>query len=98
MAFTFLLQWLGRLPAQRPDMRVLMYTRAGCCLCDEAWEVLKRLQARHGFALETMNVDESAKLIEAYGACVPVVTINGKVRFRGGVNEVLLRRMLEAVD
>ena len=94
MAFRFLWRWLGVLPAQRPDLRVVMYTRDGCCLCDESWEVLKRFQARHGFVLEAKTVDASAELVQKYSDCVPVVTINGQVRFRGGVNEVLLRRML----
>src|ERR1700684_3949572 len=96
MAFTFLWRWLGLLPAQRPDLRVLMYTRDGCCLCDQAWVVLKRFQAGQRFTLEAKNVDESPELVHAYGDCVPVVTINGQVRFRGGVNEVLLRRMIDA--
>jgi len=94
MAFAFLWRWLGRLPPQRPDLRVLMYTRNGCCLCDEAWELLKQSQTRFGFTLEAKNVDDSADLVREFGACVPVVTINGRVRFRGRVNEVLLRRML----
>jgi glutaredoxin len=95
MAFAFLSRWLGLLPPQRLDLRVAMYTRDGCCLCDQAWELLKRFQATYGFALEVKNVDESADLVREFGACVPVVTINGRVRFRGGVNAVLLRRMLE---
>lgn len=94
MTFAFLGRWLGLLPPQRPELRVVMYTRDGCCLCDQAWEVLKRFQGRYGFTLEARNVDGSAELAREYSDCVPVVTINGQVRFRGGVNEVLLGRML----
>jgi glutaredoxin len=94
MAIAFLSRWLRLVPSQRPDLRVLMYTRDGCCLCDEAWGLLKRFQGRYGFELQAKNVDESANLAREYGSCVPVVTINGRVRFRGAVNEVLLRRML----
>ena len=94
MNLTFLWRWLNRLPPLRPDLSVLMYTRPGCCLCDQAWELLVRYQGSYGFTLERMNIEESAELVEKFGSCVPVVTINGRVRFRGGVNEVLLRRML----
>jgi glutaredoxin len=96
MAFAFLNRWFDRTPAQRRHLHILLYTRAGCHLCDEAWELLLRHQKRHGFALETKDVDESAELVQAYGQCVPVVLIAGQVRFRGHVNEVLLRRLLEA--
>ncbi len=56
-----------------------------------------RLGAFHAKVLsETKDVDESEQLVCEFGNCVPVVAINGKVRFRGQVNEVLLRRLLEA--
>jgi hypothetical protein len=96
MAFEFLRRWFARTPMQRPDLHILLYTRAGCHLCDEAWELLRRYQKRHGFALESRDVDESAELVTAFGECVPVVMVAGQVRFRGHVNEVLLRRLLEA--
>ena len=94
MAFAFFSRWFARKPRQRPDLAFLLYTRAACPLCDEAWELLTRYQKQYGFALETKDVDESAELVCAYGNCVPVVAVNGKVRFRGHVNQVLLKRLL----
>jgi hypothetical protein len=73
-----------------------MFTRRGCHLCDDAWAVLQRYQQTHGFTLESKDVDTAAAWQEAYGDCVPVVLINDKVRFRGNVNEVLLKRELDA--
>jgi hypothetical protein len=96
MAFAFLNRWLARTPVPRPDLHILLYTRAGCPLCDEAWEMLLRYQNRYGFVLESRDVDESADLVQAFGEWVPVVTFEGKVRFRGHINEVLLRRLLDA--
>jgi hypothetical protein len=46
--------------------------------------------------METKDVDESEQLTCDFGNCVPVVAVNGKVRFRGHINEVLLRRILDA--
>jgi hypothetical protein len=80
----------------RPDLQFVMFTRHGCHLCDDAWELLSRYQARHGFALEAKDVDATPEWVQAHGDCVPVVLVNGKVRFRGKVNEVLLRRILAA--
>jgi glutaredoxin len=95
MAFAFLSRWLGLAPKQRPDLHVIVFTRTSCPLCAEAWQLLQRQQIRYGFALEAKDIDESAELVREHGDWVPVVTINGQVRFRGHVNEVLLRRILE---
>jgi hypothetical protein len=88
----------GRRPAARDltHWQVVMFTRAGCCLCEEAWQQLEQAQRRHGFALSQTDVDGDPRLAELYGSCVPVVQVNGKVRFRGRINPVLLRRLLEA--
>src|SRR5437764_148097 len=51
---------------------------------------------RYGFALDALDVDGDAALRERFGLLVPVVAVNGKVRFRGGVNAVLLERLLRA--
>jgi hypothetical protein len=96
MDFAILWRWLSNKPRQRPDLRFLLYTRANCPLCDEAWELLARYQHAHGFHLESKNVDASAELACAYGNCVPVVLVNDRVRFRGKVNEILLQRILNA--
>ena|SRR5437867_3800226 len=97
MALAFLWRWFARRPAQRPELHLLLYTRAACPLCEDAWELLLRYQNRYGFVLETRDVDQSADLVREFGDCVPVVAIDGKVRFRGRINEVLLRRILDAV-
>lgn len=81
---------------QRPDLHVVLYTRANCPLCDEAAILLDRYRRRHGFTLETRDVDASPELVAAHGNWVPVVTINGQLRFRGHINEVLLQRILDA--
>jgi hypothetical protein len=82
--------WRGR----RFPRRVVLYTRAGCHLCDDAWDLLCRVQDRYRFVLEVVDVDDFPALAARYGACVPVVAVDGKVRFRGRVNPVLLRRVL----
>jgi glutaredoxin len=72
------------------DHQVTIYTRAGCHLCDDARELLER----YGLSPELIDIDADPALRERYTTCVPVVIIDGKERFRGKVNEVLLRRLL----
>jgi glutaredoxin len=81
---------------RRTDLSFVFYTRRGCHLCDTAWQILDEARRRQGFALEAVDVDTSAELASQYGNCVPVVTVNGRLRFRGAVNRVLLQRILDA--
>ncbi len=80
---------LGELP-----MNVILYTRMGCHLCDVAEQVLRD----HGLAVQKIDIDENQSLREKFTNCVPVVEIDGKVRFRGTVDPVLLRRLLQSTE
>jgi glutaredoxin len=71
-------------------MNVVLYTRAGCHLCEEAESIL----AAHGLRAQRVEIDDDAALRGRFNECVPVVEIDGKVRFRGRVDPVLLRRLL----
>jgi glutaredoxin len=75
-----------------------MYTRQGCHLCEAAWELLEDAQRRHGFSLEKVDIDTDPALVAEHGLHVPVVSVNGRVRFRGVVNAVLLRRLFDAEE
>jgi glutaredoxin len=72
-------------------MTVILYTRKQCHLCDDAYSLL----TRNGLTPECIDIDEDPQLRDKFTTCVPVVEIDGKVRFRGRVNEVLLRRILD---
>jgi hypothetical protein len=75
-----------------------MYTRQGCHLCDEAWDILTQARQRHAFSLVAVDIDTDPALVQEYGLSIPVVTIDGKVRFRGRINRVLLERTLRAAE
>lgn len=74
--------------------KVTLYTRKGCHLCDDAQALL----IAHGFEPNCVDVDEDATLVERFNECVPVVEIDGKIRFRGRVDPILLRRLLSRPD
>jgi hypothetical protein len=86
----------GRAGGRLGQLHIRLYTRRGCHLCDAAWLHLRNEQRRYGFVLSETDVDGDPELAAQFGECVPVVTVNGKVRFRGGVQPVLLRRLLRA--
>ena len=74
-----------------PNTETILYTRQGCCLCDEAKLTLEE----HGLTVQSVDIDNDPSLREKYDLLVPVVWIDGKERFRGQVNPILLRRLLE---
>jgi glutaredoxin len=73
-----------------------VYTRAQCGCCRKAIDLLSKFQRRHGFVIEQVDVDSDPALAAAFGTSVPVIAVNGKVRFRGQVSPVLLNRLLVA--
>jgi glutaredoxin len=94
--------WLGSwwepIPRHRDRWRVIMYTRQGCHLCERALDLLTEAQRRHGFSLEKFDIDTDPALAAEHGQYVPVVSVNGKVRFRGVVNAMLLRRLFDGEE
>jgi hypothetical protein len=82
-------------PAGRRFSRLVLYTRTGCHLCDDAQGLLNRYSAFLPPVGE-VDIDRDPQLIARFTTCVPVVELDGKVRFRGRVNEVLLRRLIAA--
>jgi hypothetical protein len=63
-------------------------------LCEDAWAALCAARRRFDFVLTAVDVDGDPALAARYGEQVPVVEIDGRVRFRGRVNRVLLERLL----
>jgi glutaredoxin len=91
MSWNWLTFWRPR--KQFTHWNVVMYTRQGCHLCEQAWQQLEKAQQQYHFALHQVDVDADLQLAREYGKCVPVVVVNGRVRFRGILNPVLLKRL-----
>ena len=82
--------------ARSGHLTFTVYTRVQCCCCHKALDLLKDFQRSHGFRIDEVDIDADPELVAKYGNEVPVVAVNGKVRFRGVVNPVLLERLLAA--
>lgn len=81
-------------------IRVELYTRRGCHLCDDAKAVLLSLRAELPFALVETDVDSNYALQQAYGLRVPVVVVDGRCVCELRIDEparAALRRSLEGV-
>ena len=85
-----------RVKAEVGHWRVTVYSRAGCGCCETALAVLEPYRRRHGFAIEVVDIDRDPELKAKYDTTVPVVAVDGKVRFKGKINPVLLDRLIAA--
>ena len=77
-----------------PGPTVVLYTRAGCHLCEDAERVLLAEQAATPFRLQRVDVDRDPELQRRYGVRVPVVAVDGAELFEYEVPAALLRARL----
>jgi glutaredoxin len=72
----------------------VLYTRPGCCLCDEARQVLERVRRRHPFALSERDIEQDDALLRRYLERIPVVEIDGREAFELFVDESEVEKRL----
>ena len=79
---------------------VVLFTREGCCLCDDAREVLLEVQRRHpeAFELRELDIETDQRLHLAYLERIPVVAIDDEEVFELFVDEAELNRRLGIVE
>jgi glutaredoxin len=77
---------------------VVLYGRDGCCLCDDAREILMRVRARRPFSFQERDIDAEDKLLRAYLERIPVIAIDGVEAFELLVDEAEFERRLDMVE
>jgi hypothetical protein len=75
-------------------MRVVLYSRTGCHLCDVAREALVAERVRTPFELEEIDIEADDALVRDYGFRVPVVEVDGVERFEISVDPAELARLV----
>jgi glutaredoxin len=61
---------------------VILYTRPGCHLCEEAKAEMLAAGCAGEYTLEEVNIETDAALHERYGWEIPVIVINGVKAFK----------------
>jgi len=61
--------------------KVVIYTREGCHLCERVIAELDKLSKMHSFEVSIRDITIDLELFERYRNIVPVVSIDGVVRF-----------------
>ncbi len=73
--------------------RVIVYSRPGCHLCDEAKAAIEKSNCSDHYTLEEVNIESDNELLRKYKYDIPVITIDGEETFRHRVdpNEFRMR-------
>lgn len=85
--------WHPSEPGQR-FQTALLYVGEGCHLCHDAADLLARYQSWLP-VVQTIDIRSDHGLTEKFCQCIPVLVLDGKIRFRGKIQETLLRRLIE---
>lgn len=74
----------------RPSMAtkaiVILYSRPGCHLCDEARQAIDAAKCSADYDFETVNIESDPELLNKYKYEIPVVLINGVEAFKHQVD------------
>jgi len=74
---------------------VIVYSRPGCHLCDDAIEAIRAAKCDDTFTLEEINIESSRELLLKYQFDIPVVTINNVEAFRHRVDTKKFKELLK---
>ena len=73
---------------------VIVYSRPGCHLCEEAKVAIQNAGVSDRFTLEEVNIESDPELLRKYKYDIPVVTIDGREVFRHRVNTGVFRTLV----
>ena len=83
-------------------MRLTIFTKPGCHLCDDMKSVVYRVIARHSdahdIAVDEVDISADRELLDRYGLEIPVLLIDGRKVAKFRVSEQELSRMVEGRD
>ena len=76
-------------------IRLTLYSRPGCHLCDEMKAVIDRVATTVPLSLEVIDISADADLEARYGLEIPVLLVDGKKAAKYRVTEGELGRILK---
>ncbi len=83
---------------QRHAIRVTVYTKQGCHLCDEAMRALQRLHGEFVLSIDEFDITGDPTVFHEYQHIIPVIDIEGGPRLLPRFDEEDLRSALRAVN
>ena len=78
--------------ANKPS--VIIYSRPGCHLCEEAKQSIQAAGCPDEYTLDEINIESDPDLLRRYQYDIPVIIINGVEAFRHSVSSASFRERL----
>ena len=79
-------------------MKITLYTKPDCCLCDNVKADLTLLRQRFDFELHERNIEEDAADFERYRYLIPVVDIEEGAMLYAPITQADLFQALNQVN
>ena len=77
---------------------VIIYSRPGCHLCEEAKQAIDAARCANEYTLEEINIESDRALLQRYRYDIPVIMINDEEAFRHRLTAEEFRRRLTAAQ
>ena len=74
---------------------VIVYSRPGCHLCDEAKDAIHSAGCDDLFTFAEINIESDPELLNKYKYDIPVVTLDGAEVFRHRVDSQKFRGLIQ---
>jgi glutaredoxin len=82
--------------ASSSKVQVIIYSRPGCHLCEEAKQAISAAECLDQYTLDEINIESDPDLLKRYQYDIPVITINGVEAFRHRLTSEAFREKLRS--
>ncbi len=76
-------------------MEVVLYTKAGCHLCEVARQTIEPFREEFGFTFQVVSIESDPALRERYALDIPVILLDGREVARHKLAPEEFRQKLE---
>lgn len=74
-------------------MKIVLYSKENCCLCDEEKDILRELQVEW----EEVDIYKNEQWLERYQLMIPVIEIDGEIVAYGRIHKDVIRKRLQQI-
>ena len=75
-------------------MKIRIYSKPDCHLCDEAKETIQRVTNRLPIEIEVIDIQKDPELFDQYRYDIPVIFLDDRKIFKHRVDEEKLKKLL----
>jgi glutaredoxin len=79
-------------------MKIRIYSKPDCHLCDEAKEAIQRVTKRLRIEVEVIDIEKDPELLNQYRYDIPVIFLDDRKIFKYRVDEQKLKKLLGVTD